>query len=242
MPALGMAQETGKILRWLKAEGEAVVEGRAADGDRDRQGHGRGRGARRRHARGLRAAEGDEVARREGRRRDRGGGRARARACLRGCSGSAQRSRAAGGGHRTRNGSSDAESVCTQAARLAEGAAARGRSMASSSRGWQAAGRTAPWSRPTSRHSAETARLRMPHRPVSTQARSCRSERSGRAWPSACRRAGARCRTSFSSARSTRRGCSPGAKASAAVPGTKESRIPTCSSSSAPLRSASTRA
>ncbi len=27
MPALGMAQETGKVLRWLKAEGDAVVKG-----------------------------------------------------------------------------------------------------------------------------------------------------------------------------------------------------------------------
>ena len=27
MPALGMAQETGKVLRWLKAEGDAVAEG-----------------------------------------------------------------------------------------------------------------------------------------------------------------------------------------------------------------------
>jgi pyruvate dehydrogenase E2 component (dihydrolipoamide acetyltransferase) len=27
MPALGMAQETGKVLRWLKAEGETVVKG-----------------------------------------------------------------------------------------------------------------------------------------------------------------------------------------------------------------------
>jgi pyruvate dehydrogenase E2 component (dihydrolipoamide acetyltransferase) len=27
MPALGMAQETGKVLRWLKAEGETVAEG-----------------------------------------------------------------------------------------------------------------------------------------------------------------------------------------------------------------------
>ena len=27
MPALGMAQETGKVLRWLKAEGEAVAKG-----------------------------------------------------------------------------------------------------------------------------------------------------------------------------------------------------------------------
>jgi hypothetical protein len=27
MPALGMAQETGKVLRWLKAEGENVVKG-----------------------------------------------------------------------------------------------------------------------------------------------------------------------------------------------------------------------
>src|ERR671938_618276 len=26
MPALGMAQETGKVLRWLKAEGEAVAK------------------------------------------------------------------------------------------------------------------------------------------------------------------------------------------------------------------------
>jgi pyruvate dehydrogenase E2 component (dihydrolipoamide acetyltransferase) len=27
MPALGMAQETGKVLRWLKAEGEEVAKG-----------------------------------------------------------------------------------------------------------------------------------------------------------------------------------------------------------------------
>ena len=27
MPALGMAQETGKVLRWLKAEGDAVASG-----------------------------------------------------------------------------------------------------------------------------------------------------------------------------------------------------------------------
>ena len=27
MPALGMAQETGKVLRWLKAEGETVAKG-----------------------------------------------------------------------------------------------------------------------------------------------------------------------------------------------------------------------
>ena len=27
MPALGMAQETGKVLRWLKAEGDRVVKG-----------------------------------------------------------------------------------------------------------------------------------------------------------------------------------------------------------------------
>src|SRR5918998_3242828 len=27
MPALGMAQETGKIVRWLKAEGDTVVKG-----------------------------------------------------------------------------------------------------------------------------------------------------------------------------------------------------------------------
>jgi pyruvate dehydrogenase E2 component (dihydrolipoamide acetyltransferase) len=29
MPALGLAQETGKVLRWLKAEGESVVKGEA---------------------------------------------------------------------------------------------------------------------------------------------------------------------------------------------------------------------
>ena len=29
MPALGMAQETGKLLRWLKNEGDAVVKGEA---------------------------------------------------------------------------------------------------------------------------------------------------------------------------------------------------------------------
>src|SRR5216683_1813204 len=27
MPALGMAQDTGKVLRWLKAEGDSVVKG-----------------------------------------------------------------------------------------------------------------------------------------------------------------------------------------------------------------------
>ncbi len=27
MPALGMAQETGKVLRWLKAEGDSVAKG-----------------------------------------------------------------------------------------------------------------------------------------------------------------------------------------------------------------------
>jgi len=27
MPALGMAQESGKILRWLKSEGDAVEQG-----------------------------------------------------------------------------------------------------------------------------------------------------------------------------------------------------------------------
>ncbi|MDP9284183.1 MAG: hypothetical protein M3P41_04405, partial [Actinomycetota bacterium] len=27
MPALGMAQETGKVVRWLKAEGDAVAKG-----------------------------------------------------------------------------------------------------------------------------------------------------------------------------------------------------------------------
>jgi len=27
MPALGMAQETGKVLRWLKGEGDAVAKG-----------------------------------------------------------------------------------------------------------------------------------------------------------------------------------------------------------------------
>src|SRR5262245_49539400 len=27
MPMLGMAQETGKVIRWLKAEGEAVAKG-----------------------------------------------------------------------------------------------------------------------------------------------------------------------------------------------------------------------
>ena len=27
MPALGMAQETGKVVRWLKAEGETVAKG-----------------------------------------------------------------------------------------------------------------------------------------------------------------------------------------------------------------------
>ncbi len=27
MPALGMAQETGKVLRWLKAEGDEVAKG-----------------------------------------------------------------------------------------------------------------------------------------------------------------------------------------------------------------------
>ncbi|MGH3013364.1 MAG: lipoyl domain-containing protein, partial [Gaiellaceae bacterium] len=27
MPALGMAQETGRVLRWLKAEGEPVAKG-----------------------------------------------------------------------------------------------------------------------------------------------------------------------------------------------------------------------
>src|SRR3954447_76898 len=27
MPALGMAQETGKLLRWIKAEGDAVTKG-----------------------------------------------------------------------------------------------------------------------------------------------------------------------------------------------------------------------
>src|SRR5207248_8801246 len=27
MPALGMAQETGKVLRWLRAEGDAVAKG-----------------------------------------------------------------------------------------------------------------------------------------------------------------------------------------------------------------------
>jgi pyruvate dehydrogenase E2 component (dihydrolipoamide acetyltransferase) len=29
MPALGMAQETGKVVRWLKAEGDAVIKGEA---------------------------------------------------------------------------------------------------------------------------------------------------------------------------------------------------------------------
>src|SRR5207248_11559599 len=29
MPALGMAQETGKLLRWIKNEGEAVTKGEA---------------------------------------------------------------------------------------------------------------------------------------------------------------------------------------------------------------------
>ena len=27
MPALGMAQETGKVVRWLKADGDAVAKG-----------------------------------------------------------------------------------------------------------------------------------------------------------------------------------------------------------------------
>src|SRR5215469_15975526 len=27
LPALGMAQETGKVVRWLKAEGEQVIKG-----------------------------------------------------------------------------------------------------------------------------------------------------------------------------------------------------------------------
>ena len=27
MPALGVAQETGKVLRWLKAEGESIAKG-----------------------------------------------------------------------------------------------------------------------------------------------------------------------------------------------------------------------
>ncbi len=27
MPALGMAQDTGKVLRWLKSEGDAVAKG-----------------------------------------------------------------------------------------------------------------------------------------------------------------------------------------------------------------------
>ncbi|HXH97432.1 MAG TPA: lipoyl domain-containing protein, partial [Gaiellaceae bacterium] len=27
MPALGMAQETGKVLRWLRADGDAVAKG-----------------------------------------------------------------------------------------------------------------------------------------------------------------------------------------------------------------------
>ena len=59
MPMLGMAQETGKVLRWLKEDGEAVAQGRAAARGRDRQGDGRDRGARRRHARGRARAEGD---------------------------------------------------------------------------------------------------------------------------------------------------------------------------------------
>ena len=39
MPALGMAQETGKVLRWLKAEGDEVAKGEPLDGGRDGQGH-----------------------------------------------------------------------------------------------------------------------------------------------------------------------------------------------------------
>ena len=43
MPALELAQETGKVLRWMKAPGDTVAEGRAHRRDRDRQGHGRDR-------------------------------------------------------------------------------------------------------------------------------------------------------------------------------------------------------
>ncbi len=69
MPALELAQETGKVLHWLKRPGDAVQQGRADRRDRDRQSHRRDRGA------GVRRA-----ARRDGERGRRGAGRADDRA------------------------------------------------------------------------------------------------------------------------------------------------------------------
>jgi hypothetical protein len=61
MPALGMAQETGKLLRWIKNEGDAVTKGEPHDGDRDGQGHRRDRGPANGTLAGISAAEGDDV-------------------------------------------------------------------------------------------------------------------------------------------------------------------------------------
>ncbi|MGZ4291235.1 MAG: biotin/lipoyl-containing protein, partial [Gaiellaceae bacterium] len=61
MPALGMAQETGKVLRWLKAEGDSVAKGEALlEIETDKvtvevEAPADGRLA------GIRAAEGDDV-------------------------------------------------------------------------------------------------------------------------------------------------------------------------------------
>ena len=63
MPALEMAQETGKLVSWMKKEGRPRRQGRDAPRGRDRQGGRRSRGAGRRHPR----------------RRDREGRRRRAR-------------------------------------------------------------------------------------------------------------------------------------------------------------------
>ena len=87
MPALGMAQETGKVVRWLRGRGRLRREGRAAARGRDRQGDGRDRGARGRHARrrqrgrgrGGAGRDGDRVRARRGR-VDRAGTLAGARA------------------------------------------------------------------------------------------------------------------------------------------------------------------
>src|SRR5438128_2219692 len=46
MPALEMAQETGKILAWLKKEGEPVSKGEWRAGGRGRDGERRGTAAR----------------------------------------------------------------------------------------------------------------------------------------------------------------------------------------------------
>ena len=93
MPALELAQETGKVLKWLKAPGDRGHQGRADRRDRDRQGHGRDRGAR-----------GRGPARRDRAGRRRGAGRPDDRAHLRGRGGGRGREPRAG----CRRGAADA--------------------------------------------------------------------------------------------------------------------------------------